>query len=208
MDWLVAGAVTFGVTGFCMSGPLASPNDNSNSIYGMLLLLAFLAFDGLTSTFQEKLFKEHNTSKYNQMLYVNGGSAVVSLVSVLAMGKMSYCLSFAVAHPEFVQSVAVLSGAAAASQYFIYSQVKEFGALVFAATMNVRQVVSILVSYATYRHAITFAQISGLMFVFLALFAKSYVGMMSPGKPKAKEAPEEKAPLMDNTSAPERKATV
>lgn len=33
-------------------------------------------------------------------------------------------------------------------RFFIYSQIKEFGALVFAATMNVRQVVSILVSYA------------------------------------------------------------
>ena len=35
------------------------------------------------------------------------------------------------------------------SRFFIYSQIKEFGALVFAATMNVRQVVSILVSYVT-----------------------------------------------------------
>ena len=34
----------------------------------------------------------------------------------------------------------------------IYSQIKEFGALVFAATMNVRQVVSILVSYVTWHH--------------------------------------------------------
>ena len=33
-------------------------------------------------------------------------------------------------------------------RFCIYSQIKEFGALVFAATMNVRQVVSILVSYA------------------------------------------------------------
>ena len=37
-------------------------------------------------------------------------------------------------------------------RFFIYSQIKEFGALVFAATMNVRQVVSILVSYAA-RHS-------------------------------------------------------
>jgi len=34
---------------------------------------------------------------------------------------------------------AFLSGAAVASQWCIYSQIKEFGALVFAATMNVRQ---------------------------------------------------------------------
>merc|ERR1719375_1558868 len=137
LDWLVALAVTFGVTEFCMTGPMASPNDNGNSIHGMLLLLAFLAFDGLTSTFQEKLLKEHNTSKFNQMFYVNGGSAVVSLMSVLSMGKMPYCLSFSAAHSDFVAYALILSTAAAASQYFIYSQVKELGALVFAATMNV-----------------------------------------------------------------------
>jgi len=201
MDWAVALAVTFGVTEFCMTGPTSSPNDNGNSMKGMLLLLMFLVCDGLTSTMQEKLFKEHNTSKFNQMFYVNGGSAVVSLVTVFAMGKMSYCLSFAAAHGDFVLSVALLSLCAAASQYFIYSQVKEFGALVFAATMNVRQVCSILVSYATYHHIMTLPQSGGLFFVFAALGAKSYAALMSPPKPKG--IPGEKAPLLENPQAPE-----
>ena len=39
-------------------------------------------------------------------------------------------------------------------RFFIYSQIKEYGALVFAATMNVRQVVSILVSYAAWMNSI------------------------------------------------------
>eukprot|EP00971_Amphidinium_carterae_P347918 6490199-Amphidinium_carterae.1 len=42
---------------------------------------------------------------------------------------------------------------------FIYSQIKEFGALVFAATMNVRQLVSIIVSYIKFGHAITPLQV-------------------------------------------------
>merc|ERR1719453_987048 len=147
LDWTIAGLVTFGITEFCMTGTTAAPTDTGNSAYGMLLLFGFLACDGLTSTMQEKLFKEHQTSKFNQMLYVNGCSAIVSLITVLAMGKMGWCLAFGAAHASFVMDTAALSAAAAASQYFIYSQVKEYGALVFAATMNVRQVVSILVSY-------------------------------------------------------------
>merc|ERR1719271_1279830 len=59
-------------------------------------------------------------------------AAIVSMCSVLAMGKMSYCLAFAAAHSTFVFDTGLLSAAAAASQYFIYSQVKEYGALVFA----------------------------------------------------------------------------
>merc|ERR1719420_2839647 len=67
----------------------------------------------------------------------------------------------------------MLSAAAVGGQFFIYSQVKEFGALVFAATMNVRQVISILFSYAHYGHSITLLQIVGLLMVFGALFYKS-----------------------------------
>merc|ERR1719265_690972 len=206
-DWLVAGAVTLGVTEFLMTGPMSSPNDNQNSWFGMLLLVMFLACDGLTSTFQEKLFKEHNTSKYNQMFYINGCSAITSLVTVLAMGKMSYCLEFAVAHGDFVYSVAILSSAAAASQFFIYSQVKEYGALAFAATMNVRQVASILLSYKTYHHVLTWAQGGGLVIIFTALFWKSYAAMKTPAKPKGKDMGE-KEPLLENPHGSNEKATV
>merc|ERR1719506_3115458 len=166
LDWAVAGCVTFGVTEFLMTGPMSSPNDNANSMWGLFLLVAFLAADGLTSTLQEKLFKEYETSKFNQMFYVNGCSSIVSLVTLLAIGKMGYCISFSFAHGDFLANVAVLSFAACSSQYFIYSQVKEFGALVFAATMNVRQVASILVSYGTYEHLLTWPQGGGLLLVF------------------------------------------
>ena len=85
-DWLVALAVTLGCTEFLMTGPTHSKLDAGNSFKGFLLLGCFLALDGLTSTFQEKLFKEHKTTKYNQMLYINGLSATVSLVTLLATG--------------------------------------------------------------------------------------------------------------------------
>jgi len=187
-DWLVAAGVTCGVTEFLMSGNISSPNDSNSSVWGLLLLVCFLACDGLTSTFQEKLFKEHKTSKYNQMFYVNLCSAFTSLVTLLASGGMTKALAFCGAHPLFQADSALLSASATASQFFIYSQVKEFGALVFAATMNVRQVVSILVSYIHYGHAITLMQCVSLFVVFSALFYKSYAGLTAPQT--------ERAPLM------------
>merc|ERR1712060_180154 len=87
----------------------------------------------------------------------------------------------------------VLSVSAVAGQFFIYSQVKEFGALVFAATMNVRQVVSIVVSYIEYHHSVTPLQVLGLVLVFAALFYKSAVGFFAP------QSSGEKAPLMPKT---------
>merc|ERR1740138_909003 len=65
-DWMIAFAVTGGVVEFLMTGPIASASDQGNSSYGLALLGGFLALDGFTSTFQEKLFKEHTTTKYNQ----------------------------------------------------------------------------------------------------------------------------------------------
>merc|ERR1719364_612154 len=192
IDWGVAACVTFGVTEFLMTGPTASTTDQGDSFYGFVLLAAFLAFDGLTSTMQEKLFSEYNLSKYNQMFYVNMCSSVVSFGSLLATGQSLACISFTLLHADFAAHAALLSSSAAASQFFIYSQVKEFGALVFAATMNVRQVVSIIVSYATYHHAITALQASGLVMVFSALFYKSFSGLL-----KSQDTKAEKTPLME-----------
>mmetsp|Transcript_9444 Transcript_9444/g.16595 ORF Transcript_9444/g.16595 Transcript_9444/m.16595 type:complete len:348 (-) Transcript_9444:103-1146(-) len=178
-DWAVAACVTGGVTQFLMSGSISSPHDSHNSVWGLVLLLAFLACDGLTSTFQEKLFKEHSTSKYNQMFYVNGCSALTSMGALVFTGKLLPAFAFCMSHPALLKDTAILSASATSSQYFIYSQVKDFGALVFAATMNVRQVVSILVSYVHYGHGITTLQATALCVVFGALFYKSYAGLVA-----------------------------
>jgi len=180
-DWLIAAGVTLGVTQFLMTGSIASKHaDKGTSFYGLLLLLGFLGCDGFTSTFQEKLFSEHKTSKYNQMVYTNLGSAAISCLSLLALGSNGFpaCVSFIAAHPAFLTHAMTLSAAAVAGQWFIYSQVKEFGALVFAATMNLRQVISICVSYLMYGHVITILQALGLCIVFGALFYKSYLGFV------------------------------
>mmetsp|Transcript_39135 Transcript_39135/g.87906 ORF Transcript_39135/g.87906 Transcript_39135/m.87906 type:complete len:360 (-) Transcript_39135:79-1158(-) len=194
-DWIVAVVVTGGVTEFLLTGPIKSDDDDGNSIKGLMLLLCFLALDGLTSTMQEKLFKEHATSKYNQMMYVNAISAGVSAITLLSSGSVGGVLTFCGNHPRLVSDASLLSVSAVASQFFIYSQVKEFGALVFAATMNVRQVVSILISYVTYHHSITLWQILGLAIVFAALMYKSLAALITSAQPSP-----EKAPLLAKTA--------
>jgi len=192
-DWMIALAVTGGVTEFLMTGSIEAKHSAGNSFYGLALLLCFLVLDGLTSTWQEFLFKEYKTTKYNQMLYVNLGSALVSIFSLVASGALPKAIAFCAAHPMFVIDSAALSASAVTGQWFIYSQVKEFGALVFAATMNVRQILSILLSYATYGHAIAAPQVLGLLMVFSALFYKSYMGMQPKKAEEKPFAPKEPA---------------
>jgi adenosine 3'-phospho 5'-phosphosulfate transporter B2 len=179
-DWLIAAAITGGITEFLMSGPISSKaGDSNSSVWGLGLLVAFLALDGFTSTYQEKLFKEHATTKYNQMLYVNLGSCLISSVTVLATGHFGSAVTFLMTQPAFALDASMLSASAVTGQWFIYSQVKDFGALIFAATMNVRQVTSILLSYYHYGHTITGLQVLGLVIVFAGLFYKSIAGLFA-----------------------------
>merc|ERR1719215_378140 len=109
-DWFVAAAITGGVTEFLMTGPISG--EGANSTYGLMLLGLFLALDGFTSTFQEKLFKDHITSKYNQMLYINLGSCAISLSTLLASGRLFPAMGFAASHPAFAWDAMTLSAAA------------------------------------------------------------------------------------------------
>ncbi|CAK0825179.1 unnamed protein product [Prorocentrum cordatum] len=202
-DWAVAAAVTGGVTEFLMTGSIKAKHSSGTSAHGLLLLLLFLGLDGFTSTFQEKLFKQHSTTKYNQMFYVNSFSCVVSFITLMASQKAGEAFRFCGAHPAIMRDALTLSAAAVGGQWFIYSQVKEFGALVFAATMNLRQVISILVSYATYHHSLNGLQAIGLLLVFGGLFYKSYCGLAA-AKPDKKET----EPLLPNKQDVEAPAAV
>jgi len=201
-DWLIAAAVTGGVTEFLMTGPISEDDGTSTSARGLAYLLLFLALDGLTSTMQEAVFKDHKTSRYNQMMYVNASSTVVSIITLLFGGGFGRTLAFIGQYPKLLVDAAMLGASSATSQWFILAQVEHFGALVFAATMNVRQVVSIVNSYIMYHHHITWLQILGLMVIFTALFYKS-------ARPILYKAEGERKPLLEQTpeatSAQEKK---
>merc|ERR1719198_2677536 len=109
-DWMIALAVTGGVTEFLMTGQIsAAHSDQGDSVYGLALLLGFLAFDGFTSTFQEKLFKEHSTTKYNQMLYINLFSSITSIISLVISCGLTESIAFCMAHPAIILDASMLS---------------------------------------------------------------------------------------------------
>lgn len=181
VDWVVATLVTGGMIEFVLTGPIASSSASGNVIYGMPLLIGAVMVDGFIVTMQEKLFAEHKTTKYNQLLYTNGMSALVALGALVLTGEMPSALRFAFSHSRFLWDAQLLSVSFAGVQYFKASLVKDFGALAFAATMNVRQMLSILASYMVYHHHITVAQACGLIAVFGALLYRSAASFAAAG---------------------------
>lgn len=175
VDWLIGAALTSGVAEFSLTGSVASRTNQNNSYFGFVLLVMHLTFDGLTSRLQEKLFKDHTTSKYNQLLYINLYSAGISLGCLLLSNTLTTALAFCGAHPALLADIAVLGSSSTVSQYFIYSQVQDCGALVLATTMNIRQIISITASHVRYGNTIARMQLFGLAVVFCALFGKLYL---------------------------------
>merc|ERR1719181_1823115 len=109
-EWMISLGVTGGCMLFGMSGSISSSRaKQEDSIYGIVLLMGYLGADGFTSMFQEKLFSEHKTSKYNQMLYINGTSAIMSLSSLIASNSLGSSMAFCIAHPSFFIDSVVLS---------------------------------------------------------------------------------------------------
>jgi len=188
LDWATAIVVSGGVAEFLLTGPFRSANNvDGTCLSGLMLLLAFVALDAFTSTFQERLFQQHMTSKYNQMFYINFVSALMTVAWLLMSGQANDSLLFCARHHAVIGDIVLLSIVAVAAQWFIYSQVQEYGALTFAATMNVRQVASIVASYLAYKHPVTAAQLAGLIVIGAALFGRSLVGFL--GERSAEEKP-------------------
>ena len=75
-----------------------------------------------------------------------------------------------------------LSVAAVGDQGFIDSPIIEAGAVVFAATMIVTQVVPQLISYGKYGPSLTSLQFLGLLLGFAGLFHKSISGLLESSK--------------------------
>jgi adenosine 3'-phospho 5'-phosphosulfate transporter B2 len=174
-EFLIAIVVTAGCALFVLTGADTTHKEKNDTIYGLLLMVLYLFSDGFTSTLQEKLLKGTDVSTYNQMLYVNLCSAVLSLASLLFTSELISSLDFSYAHPDFLLNSLFLSLTSTGGQVVILLTIKEFGALFFATVMTIRQVISILLSCLIYLHPLTIGQWISAAVVFGAIYYKDVV---------------------------------
>ena len=173
-DYGVALLVTAGCTLFLLTGEIRSKHGGSNSsLYGILLMLGYLGFDGFTSTFQDKLFKGYHMTIFNQIMYVQSFSAAFSVLGLVSAGQLTESISFVLRHPDALSSMLILSGAATIGQLFISHTIKTYGALLFATVMTTRQFLSILLSCILFAHPLSGGQWGGTVMVFGALYYKT-----------------------------------
>mmetsp|Transcript_35956 Transcript_35956/g.90358 ORF Transcript_35956/g.90358 Transcript_35956/m.90358 type:complete len:304 (-) Transcript_35956:843-1754(-) len=162
-DYMVAVAVTIGCSVFILTGEVKSKASKNlemglAGLFGLLLMLAYLGFDGFTSTFQDRMFQGYSMTIYNQILYVTMCSSALSAFGMVSSGQLGLAIDFVTRHPEAFYSIASLSLAATIGQLFISYTIRCYGALLFATVMTTRQFLSILLSCFIYLHPLSRGQ--------------------------------------------------
>ncbi|OSX81463.1 hypothetical protein BU14_0014s0017 [Porphyra umbilicalis] len=190
VEYAVGVLVAIGCTIFLTSGSIKAKHAAaSDSWWGLALMLGYLAFDGFTSTFQEKLFAGYSMSIYEQMMYVNGCSSIAALFFLVSSGKLWESLEFVTKFPAVSADMSVLSVSAVTGQFFITYTIKEFGALLLATIMTIRQFLSVLISNVVFAHHMSLMQWAGAVLVFGSLFYKSYAKASNKAAKPAAPAP-------------------
>ncbi|KAL4457385.1 hypothetical protein ABPG75_012250 [Micractinium tetrahymenae] len=154
------------------AGTAAAGAGGSWLAYGLLLLGAFLLFDGLTSTTQDKLFAQYDMHSCNQLLWVSVWSAGISLAFLVAGGQLWPAMSFVLRHPSALVYILLLSAVSTAVQLFIFYTIQQYGALHFALIMTIRQFLSIVLSCLVFNHELSPSQWVGTALVIGGLLAR------------------------------------
>ncbi|XP_019457926.1 PREDICTED: UDP-galactose/UDP-glucose transporter 5-like [Lupinus angustifolius] len=176
-DYLLAFLVTLGCSVFILY-PVSDISPYSrgreNTVWGVLLMMGYLGFDGFTSTFQDKLFKGYDMEIHNQIFYTTLCSCILSLTGIIVQGHLIPAIEFVYRHHDCFFDIVLLSTVATASQFFISYTIRTFGALTFATIMTTRQLVSIMLSCVWFSHPLSWEQWIGAVIVFGSLYAKSF----------------------------------
>jgi solute carrier family 35 (adenosine 3'-phospho 5'-phosphosulfate transporter), member B2 len=207
VDYAAAVAVALGCTAFMVFGKIAARKaSESDSYIGLILMAAYLVFDGFTSTFQEKLFHGYNMSIYNAMLYINLSSAAMSCVLLTASGTLEQSLAFVRRYPQVLRDMVILSTSAVSGQFAITYTIKSHGALLYATVMTIRQFCTVFLSNIVFGHGMNIMQWVGAAVVFLALFYRSWAKRYQP-KRATKDEEGAEARAKDEEAEPLRPST-
>lgn len=177
-DYAHALTITAGCTVFVLAGDISSrlaADDQANAFYhaiGALLMLLYLGVDGLTSTWQDLMFKSYSMGICEQVLYTTMFSTLMSFVAAISMGQLYPSVDFILRNQEALWWILALSMASAVVQIVISFTIKRFGAVVFATIMTTRQFFSVLLSAFVFQTPLTTGQWVGCALVFGALYYK------------------------------------
>jgi UDP-galactose transporter B1 len=173
--WLCVILISVGISIFMFKhkgGAVEVNADQLNLIWGYVLLLASLAFDGLTGPAQERLYEKHNPdppSFISMMLYTNVWAILFMGVTLVLAGEAVDAVLFTIRNPDVWWLIFVFGACSAFGQFFIHYTLQNLGSLVLTITTTTRKFFTILASVLWFGHALSFDKWLGVGLVFAGL---------------------------------------
>lgn len=137
---------------------------------GVCITLVYLAADGFTSSFQQRMFRVQKTSLFDQMFWTCVFGTFFSASWVVLSGQLEYAVLFLHRYPKIIPDIIYLSMASALAQVSITYTIRAFGAVTLASVMTVRQVVSISLNAFLFHEPLVASQWVGLSLILLPVF--------------------------------------
>lgn len=188
--YLVIGLVTAGVAVFTLYHPSSSKKSskqNTNSLWGLLLLGINLLFDGLTNSTQDHIFGTFRPYSGPQMMVAQNvlstlltvGYLLVSPYLPLALAQspneLSSALAFIRDHPAVGKDVLLFCLCGAVGQIFIYYTLSNFSSLLLVTVTVTRKMLTMMLSVLWFGHRLSGMQWVGVGLVFGGVGAEGWI---------------------------------
>jgi UDP-galactose transporter B1 len=183
-EWLAAACITTGVVLFNLSRSQIS-NSGKNSLYGIILLILSLVFDGMLGACQGLLKTNANyrpPTATETMLYVNLYATVFLFPLSVYTREWSQGMEL-ISEDVLRKDVLWLNAAAACGQIFIFLTITWYSSLACTTITTTRKFFTILLSVVHFGHQFSALQWSCVALVFCGLYTGIAARIETP-KPK------------------------
>lgn len=186
--------ITIGVSGFMLFEEKSGGGSNSNSIWGIGLLLANLLMDGATNSWQDQLFLKYRLKSQQLMMFMNLFSGLILATSLgfyaiwqPEKSQLLDAFKFFREYPSALPDVFAFSLCGSLGQLFIFHTLEHFGSLSLVTITVTRKLFTILLSLFWFNHTVNLKQWACVCLVFLALILEGFVGKFMGTKQKASD---------------------
>lgn len=128
-----------------------------------------LVFDSFTSNSEKKLYNKYKISTWQLMAAVNFYSISLTFISLIQQDDLIPSLLLISNSRSLLADCICLSLTSTIGQFFVFYTISNFGALIFATIMLLRQIFSVIISYLIYGHNLTLMSFIGIIIVFSSL---------------------------------------
>ena len=172
-DYLEAVMITFGVSVFSyFSKSKVQSGENTTEIMGVVLLTCYIFCDAFTSNWQSRIYQQYgrdNVDSFQMMFGLNTFAIIFTILGLLTSGELPSIIEFLTVNPRAFWYNIVTSITSATGQMFIFKTIKEFGPVSFSLIMTTRQILSIIISSAYFKHYLSPKALFGAFIVFYTI---------------------------------------